>query len=286
MAAPLSVAATLIFLMLPTFPLGPWVLQTYNTAYALALLVAGVLTFRRLRQIGRPPELLARNLPLVILAGFVGTFAFGAIPTLRAYLQTGRLQWVSATSFVGTLLFAILTALLLIWKSRGPLWLLLDRGIVPWALFLAIGRVGCWGAGCCYGKPTDSWLGMYLRNVDGVWAERYPTQLISGLANLSIFFLLLAVEKYGQRRAARPAIPAADLAADQPQAARSWPFDGFVFLLYLACFSLERFTLEFLRGDATPLLGPLSWVHLATLASFMLALIWMARKLAQARAAG
>jgi phosphatidylglycerol:prolipoprotein diacylglycerol transferase len=271
--------------MLPTFQLGPWVLQTYNTTYALALLIAGLLTFRRLRQTGRPPEILARNLPLVIAAGFVGTYALGIVPTLRNYFETGRLVWIGATSFVGTLAFAIPMALYLIWKSGGPLWLLLDRGIVPWALFLAIGRVGCWGAGCCYGKPTDSWTGMYLRNVDGVWAERYPTQLISGLANLLLFFLLLAFEQYGQRRAARLANPAADLTTDPRQPARTWPFDGFVFLLYLACFSLERFTLEFLRGDATPLLGPFSWVHLATFAAFILVLILIAQKLARARPA-
>ena len=41
---------------------------------------------------------------------------------------------------------------------------------------------------------------MYMPNEYGVWAVRYPTQLMSAAANLLIFFTLLAVERYGQKR--------------------------------------------------------------------------------------
>jgi prolipoprotein diacylglyceryltransferase len=53
---------------------------------------------------------------------------------------------------------------------------------------------------------------------------------------------------------------------------RGWPFDGFLFLLYIALFCVERFGMEWLRGDRIPLLGPLSWVHLATLAGLAAAI--------------
>jgi len=41
---------------------------------------------------------------------------------------------------------------------------------------------------------------------------------------------------------------------------------GFLFCLYIGLFCLERFSMEWLRADATPLWGPLSWAHLVTLA--------------------
>jgi prolipoprotein diacylglyceryltransferase len=75
---------------------------------------------------------------------------------------------------------------------------------------------------------------------------RYPTQLIALVANLLIFFTLLAVERYGSRRSAP---------------SHTWPFDGFLFLLYVELYSLKRFSLEFLRADAEPVMGPFTVTH-------------------------
>jgi prolipoprotein diacylglyceryltransferase len=83
-----------------------------------------------------------------------------------------------------------------------------------------------------------------------VWMERYPTQLLHAAANLLIFLTLLAVERYGQSR------------PDKPRGSRIWPFDGFLFLLFIALFFLQRFVIAFLRAEPAPVLGPFSWMHL------------------------
>ena len=46
------------------------------------------------------------------------------------------------------------------WRVRAPVARVLDQVAEPISLGLAISRLGCAEAGCCYGYPTDSWLGV------------------------------------------------------------------------------------------------------------------------------
>ncbi len=252
--------------MYPTLRLGALTLPTYSTVYAVALFVAGMIAFVRLRSLEADAASTSRALLVVIAAGFVGTYAIGIVPALIDSLRAG--MWVPSfrASYVGTLGFGAAAGIWAIKRQGLPLGRSLDLAGLPWSLFLAIGRIGCLGAGCCYGRPTDSPLGMHLRNVDGQWAVRYPTQIMSGLLNLAIFVALILVERYGLRRARREGLPS-----------RLWPFDGFLFELYVFLLCLERFTMEFLRGDAQLLIGPFTWVHIATLAGMAAMLVLMAR---------
>jgi phosphatidylglycerol:prolipoprotein diacylglycerol transferase len=252
--------------MYPSFRLGPWQFPTYSTVYALALVLVGMMAFRRMRRLPEPPAHQMRELLLVIAGGFAGAYAVGIIPAIQHLITTGEFVWVGSASFVGLLGGGIAVAALVRRGHTVPLGRVLDMGGLPWPLLLALGRVGCLGAGCCYGRLTVSWLGMWLPDEAGQWAMRYPAQIMSGLANLLIFGLLLAVERYGQKRVGKD---------------RGWPFDGFLFLLYIGLFCVERFTMESLRADAIPLLGPLTWVHLATLAGLAAVITIMARQFAR-----
>jgi phosphatidylglycerol:prolipoprotein diacylglycerol transferase len=254
--------------MYPSFRLGPWRFSTYSTIYALALILVGMLAFHRLRRIPEPPGQVTRVLLAAILGGIAGTYLVGIIPSMQHFARTGNFVWAGSASFVGTLAGGTAAAVLVRRGEPTPLGRVLDLGGLPWPLLLALGRIGCLGAGCCYGRPTGSPLGTWLPDQAGQWAMRYPTQIMSGVANLLIFGLLLAVERYGQKRVGKD---------------RGWPFGGFLFLLYICLFCVERFTMEWLRGDAIPLLGPLSWVHLATLAGLAAVIAIMARQFARLR---
>lgn len=257
--------------MFPTFQLGPWQVNTYATVYAVALLVAGSIAFFRLLRLEAPIGRLTPRLLLVILGAVAGTYVVGVIPTLVQWARTGRLAWSGEASFVGTLAGGITVTFLVFRHSAFPMGRACDLGGQPWSLLQAIGRIGCMAAGCCGGKPTTSWLGMRLPDEAGQWAVRYPTQLMSGVLNLLIFLLLIAVERYGWRRVGRD---------------RGWPFNGFLFLLYICLFCIERFSMEFMRADHVPLVGPLSWIHLATLAGFLTAAGLIAWNLVRSRAGG
>lgn len=99
------------------------------------------------------------------------------------------------------------------------------------ALGHAIGRIGCFAAGCCWGRTSHlPWAVVftnpYSHDLTGVplGVALHPTQLYESLTLFGIFLLLLRVR------------------------ARSC-FDGQVFASYLMLYAAARFLLEFLRGD-------------------------------------
>ena len=84
----------------------------------------------------------------------------------------------------------------------------------------AFGRIGCFMHGCCYGKPTNSWLGIqFTTTVEKV----YPTNLFEAifLFILSGVLFLLAMKKLGK-----------------------WCFP-----IYMMSYGVWRFFIEYLRGD-------------------------------------
>lgn len=84
----------------------------------------------------------------------------------------------------------------------------------------AFGRLGCFFAGCCYGKPTDSFFGVRFPNM---LHRVYPTQLFESL----FLFLLFGVLYYlvFKRRSYQ------------------------AFAIYLFSYGVFRFGIEFIRGD-------------------------------------
>jgi phosphatidylglycerol:prolipoprotein diacylglycerol transferase len=175
------------------------------------------------------------------------------INTVRA-AQNGPSFEPEGRSVVWALAGGMLVAAIYCRRHKISLARALDLGALPIPLGLAIGRLGCLAAGCCHGRPTDSWLGMRLPDEFGVWMVRYPTQLMSAAANLLTFLALVAAERYGMRRRSKDSV------------AETWPFNGFLVLLALILYSLKRFIMAFLRESGPPLLGPFTWMHLNALA--------------------
>ncbi len=91
------------------------------------------------------------------------------------------------------------------------------------ALGHGIGRIGCFFNGCCYGRPTDQWCGVLF---PGHAQPVLPTQLFEAAGVFLIAFILYQLQ---QRQSAR--------------------YPGRLFGLYLTCYGMLRFGLEFLRGD-------------------------------------
>ncbi len=107
------------------------------------------------------------------------------------------------------------------------------------ALAQGFGRIGCFLAGCCYGKRTDAWYGMEFN--DSVYSNMVgvkviPTQLIMSAANFIHFFLLVLIAKKAYQVGK----------------------DGIVAGCYLLFYSIGRFLIEFLRDDPRGGVGVLS----------------------------
>ncbi len=241
--------------MLPTLIIGSWSISTYALAYLLMFFVIGTWAFVRLRALNLPMQSIGWKLLWVLLGGLLGAYLPVLIPSLVNFSQTGIFIWLGRERVLAGIAAALIVAFLL-WEKKTSFSKALDLGIFPFPLGMAIGRLGCFAAGCCYGVATQSWLGVYLRDETGAWYTRYPTQLLSAAANLFIFFILVLLERWNQRNIRQNALPM---------------FDGYIFLAFVVLYSTKRFIIQFLRYDYAPLIGPLDSTQLICLAALMLA---------------
>lgn len=126
-------------------------------------------------------------------------------------------------------------------RSRRLHWLgVLDQFIPFGALGHAIGRIGCFLNGCCYGKPADSWCGVLF---PGMSHRVFPTQLFEAFG-LCLLFILL-------RKLQTPAL------LRKP---------GRVFGSYLVGYGLLRFIAEYTRGDQQAFIAGMTLQQVISLA--------------------
>ncbi len=72
-----------------------------------------------------------------------------------------------------------------------------DSFAVPAAVAVAIGRLSCFAAGCCYGTPTTLPWGIRFQLADGGALARHPTQLYESLFHLTMALLMTILRERG-----------------------------------------------------------------------------------------
>ena len=205
------------------FEIGGHAIYWYGVMMALAF-VAGMLNWWRLgRRAGRTWEDASDLGFWIMIAGIVGARLayvasdgayFMAHPELIVRVDQGGLIYYGG--FIGAIIAVLIIAL----RRREPPFALGDFVVTSLPLGHAIGRIGCFLNGCCYGTPTNLPWAVTLEG-----ALRHPVQLYETALNLLVFIFLR--QRY-LRGAGRP---------------------GHVLAWYLLTYSPIRFLLEFWRGD-------------------------------------
>ncbi|MCX7926230.1 MAG: prolipoprotein diacylglyceryl transferase [Fimbriimonadales bacterium] len=222
--------------------IGPFTLYTYGFMWMVGIWLA---VWRALRHAPR----YGINRDDVLDIAF-WSIALGIVGGRLAFVITNWSQyapeplsifrvWEGGMSYFGGFGLAIATAIYLIRKRTIPIWQLGDLAAPSLALGYAIARIGCFGAGCCYGAPTDLPWGVRFPGIDH---PVHPTQLYATALNLLIFAIL------------------------------SWwathrRFEGQLFAGFLILHGLYRFLNEFFRAGATSKLmfGAFTYGHLVAL---------------------
>lgn len=212
------------------FHWGPVTIFSYGVMLVAAFLVATWLASRDAQRLPPGRAVLSSSqivdlFCLVMLSGVLGARLFFVAQYWKVYLQHpqeipaiwhGGLIWYGG--FAGGLLAGLTYGRL----QRIPFWRGADQCIPYVALAHAIGRIGCFLNGCCYGKVSHAWCS--VTGADG--QPRLPTQLLESVALLGLFLVLRRLQA---RRSAAPA--------------------GWLFGVYLLGYAVIRFFIEFLRGD-------------------------------------
>jgi phosphatidylglycerol---prolipoprotein diacylglyceryl transferase len=106
--------------------------------------------------------------------------------------------WRGGLAYYGGFLFAVAFAVYYTRKHESELGLARTADLAAPGIMLGLfwGRLGCFLNGCCYGKPTDSWIGI-------VFPQRqvrvHPTQLYESAACFAIFAFLYYVVRPRRR---------------------------------------------------------------------------------------
>jgi phosphatidylglycerol---prolipoprotein diacylglyceryl transferase len=248
--------------MLPYLHLGSLTIATYGLLVAIALASACWLAIARAPRYGIDRLFAVRVTAYTVLAAVIGCRLgdFVIHPVLywnspRAFLQSG-----------GTFLFGFLAATLVVVGfgiySGVSAWSMGDCGAPAVALGIAIGRLGCFAAGCDYGLPSRlPWSVTFHEPAaarlggDPLGIPLHPWQLYESFYEFALLLMLLFLS----RKPHRP---------------------GFLLWFFALSYAVGRFFLEFLRGDVDRgFWGPLStsqWLSLFFLGLLLLFYRWPA----------
>ena len=216
--------------------IGPVTIHGYGLMIGLGVMAALLLGDYRAKKFGLNGDHIYGMTFSAVILGFVAARILFIITEWENFLQN-PMQYLAGAGFVvyGGIIGGALTIYGFCKIKKIDMLSYLDLMIPSVALAQGFGRIGCFLAGCCYGKETDSFLGVVFTNSDfapnGV--KVLPTQLFMAGGDLIIMAILLW---YAAKR----------------------PMRGRISALYLILYSIGRFVIEFLRNDDRGTVGALS----------------------------
>ncbi len=238
------------------FSIGSFYIPTYGVLVALGFLTGLSVTLRLARRAGLPAELITNLAVYCAIAGILGAKLFMFLFDLGDYVRDpGRIFTLetlqAAGVFHGGFIAAFVMAFFYMRRHHLAVFGTMDVFAPGVAIGQAIGRLGCFAAGCCWGRECDLPWGVHFRSdfAAPVPLDKalHPVQLYESGADLLLFALLYRLAS----RAHRP---------------------GQVIGLYLTLYSTVRFIIEFFRVHEQSTIVGLSLTQWIAAALFVLGL--------------
>ncbi len=202
-------------------------------------------------------------------AGLLGSYLLFVLTILSEVIKNPSVLLTGGLVFYGGPLVASPAVWLVARRLKMPVLKVADITAPSLSLAHALGRMGCFLGGCCYGKPWDGpWAVTFTHpiapaSIDGL--SRHPVQLYE-----SAVLLTIALSTHLLWRRSR--------------------HDGQVALAYVAAYGLWRFFVEMLRGDdlrgflIPGLLSTSQTVSVLVVPAAIAGLVWLGRRGSRLRA--
>lgn len=210
--------------------IGPLTLHSYGVLVATGFIVGIMLAVNQAKKQGISRGKILDLAFYILIAAIVGSRLLFVLMEYKYYIKNPLniiKLWEGGLVFFGGLLLTIPVVIIYAKKNLLPIWRVADIFAPSIAIGHAIGRLGCFSAGCCHGKPTDLPWGVTFTDPNSLAIKGvplHPTQLYEALAELGIFIFLISWQRHKR-------------------------FEGQLFWLYLLLYSVTRFIIEFFRGD-------------------------------------
>jgi phosphatidylglycerol:prolipoprotein diacylglycerol transferase len=214
---------------------------TYGFFVATGFIAGMLLAVNEAKRLGEDREKIVDLCFYLLVAAIIGSRLFYIAINLKLFVENPVdifKIWEGGLVFYGGFIAALFTAILYLKKRKMFLWKTADILAPSIAAGHFFGRIGCFFAGCCYGKACDlPWAVTFTHPDTLAFAgiPLHPTQLYHAAGNLAIFCFLWFFRRRRQ-------------------------FDGQLFWLYVLLYGTTRSLLEIFRGDdrGEALLGLLS----------------------------
>lgn len=221
-------------------------IYTYGVLVATGVIVGLFLLRWQSRKLGLNPDQIWNLGIYMVLAALAGSKIWYVVGELPYYWRhPGQIFSSAVLQSGGDILGGVMFGLMFLWwfiatdgtyfhrpKKRTLSYLAIaDAFAAPLALGQSIGRMGCFSAGCCYGKPTHMPWGIVFTNPlaaklvgTPLNVRLQPTELYgAGVEFINFLFLIWL----GRRQ----------------------KFAGQLMATWLLMYGAERFVIEFFRGD-------------------------------------
>lgn len=211
--------------------IGSFTIYTYGFMIATGIMIALFVARKEAKRVGVDPEKITDLCFYLVISGVVGSRIFYIATTpemfVDDFLEIFRI-WNGGLVFYGAFIGAFITGTVYVTKHKLPLWKVADICAPAVAIGHVFGRLGCFFAGCCYGRVCD--LPWAVSFTDPNTLARpigellHPTQLYGSGSNLFIFLILISIK-------------------------RRMKFDGQLFWIYVMLYGIVRSINEMFRAD-------------------------------------
>ena len=217
------------------FKSGPVTIYSYGLLLAISFLLGIWLAGFEARRKGLETSLIYDFSPYIIILGLIGARLYYVLFFDLKWYAGHPLDifaiWKGGLAIHGGIIGAAIAGVWFVRKRDILFFKFADTLTPSFIIGQAIGRLGCFLNGCCFGTPTDlPWAirfpqGSSAYNYYGSSVPLHPTQLYHIFADASIFIVIWLLRKRLRT-------------------------DGFVFFLYLILYSAMRFIIEYFRQDS------------------------------------
>ncbi len=216
--------------------IGKITIHGYGLMIGIGFLIAVLVGMYRAKKKGMNQEAILDIAIYCILAGFLGGKLLYVIVEWKRFIDN-PLAVLGSSGFVvyGGIITGVLTGYIYCRIKKISFVKYFDLVMPEIAIAQGFGRIGCFLAGCCYGRPTDSWLGVVFppEALAPSGVKLLPTQLFMSAGDFLIALILILYSRKNK-------------------------IDGNVGAGYLILYGVGRFGIEFLRNDSRGSVGVLS----------------------------
>lgn len=224
------------------FSVGPAHIYSYGFMLALAFVIGTLIARKRAGLYGMDKDKVTDLVFYLLVSGVAGSRLLFVAVNWEYY--SGNLLdifkvWEGGLVFYGGFILAFIVTAVFLRVNRLPLWKTADMISPSFAIGIALGRIGCFLNGCCYGHVSQRWgISFPAKDNPPVFAQQIseglipasascslpviPVQLYAVLHGIIIFAVLMVMEKHKK-------------------------FDGFLFWIMVLLYGAGRFFIESAR---------------------------------------